>query len=49
MKPRLSVKEGVVQKFCELLTVPLAVRKKVNNELDDIIKPGISSPIEWSN
>ena len=49
MKARLSVKEGAVPKFCKPRTVPLAMRKKVNDELDNMVKRGILSPIEWSD
>ena len=30
-------------------TVPLAMHKKVNDELDNMVKRGILSPIEWSD
>ena len=49
MKARLGVKEGAVPKCCKPQTVPLAMCKKVNDELDNMVKRAILSPIEWSD
>ena len=49
MKARLSVKEGAVPKFCKPWIVPLAIHIKITDELDNMVKCGISYSLEWSD
>ena len=49
MKARHSVKEGAVPNFCKTRTVSLAMRKKINDELNNMAKRGILSPMKWSD
>ena len=46
MKARLNVNERAVPRFCKPRTVPLAMRKMVNDELENMVKRYLLSPIE---
>ena len=49
MKARLSVKEGTVPKFYKPRTVPLAMRKNVNDELEICLSAEFYLPSNGQN
>lgn len=44
----LHLKDGAVPKFCKARPVPFALKEKISNELDRLVRVGILKPVSYS-